>query len=141
MNDHEEANDQDTPTGTEWLTLAEAGDLVGRSARTIRRLVKEGKIRGREPERGGAPWYVDAASVTEHYGPARRPGPAPTRELVPTGHLHEWAESFRAEAESLRGQLARALEDAARWRGEVLRVEALLSKRQWRRLRELRDDD
>ncbi|MBE3560964.1 MAG: helix-turn-helix domain-containing protein [Ktedonobacteraceae bacterium] len=57
---------------SKWLTTAEAGKLVGRSARHIATLAKTGRIAGR---RWGATWMINRDSLEDFFRAPPRRGP------------------------------------------------------------------
>jgi excisionase family DNA binding protein len=58
---------------TEWITTSEAGRLTGYDVAHIRRLVREGRVRGMK---FGRDWLVYLRSVQEYSDEMRRLGPA-----------------------------------------------------------------
>lgn len=60
----------------EWLTLKAAAQRVGRSTKTVRRAVKDGKvIAQRTGDTDMSPWVVSSVSLDAHFG-APEPGPS-----------------------------------------------------------------
>ena len=49
----------------ELYDVEELAELLGIQAKTIRKLLREGRIRGRKLARR---WYVSAASIEEYFG-------------------------------------------------------------------------
>lgn len=65
--------DNDTPT-VEWLTLPMAARRVGKSTRTIRRYIGDGKLLAqRATPSDQSAWLVSSVSLDETFGPAPEP--------------------------------------------------------------------
>jgi len=148
-------------TGPVWWTLAEAAAEVGKSTKTIRRRVKQGRIVAQRDESDPrAPWNVRADSVLAMFAesdtsPAGKP---PTRAMQSSEDWQElrrlwleaqqeakaeWKRAERAEmavdraeqdADRHRSDADRARREADELRARLAKVEAVLSKRQRRRL-------
>lgn len=59
----------------EWLTTAEAAEILGRSAETVRRYCERGTFKGAYQPRAGDQWRIPLASVVafvESVQPIRR---------------------------------------------------------------------
>lgn len=79
---------EDTPP-VEWLTIKAAAHRVGRSTKTIRRAVKDGRlVAQRATDSDVSAWLVSSESVAEEFGPPVEPAervtddPTTVRSLV-----------------------------------------------------------
>ena len=71
--DRTEADSVDETAGRQ-ISLAEAAELFGMSHSHLRKLAREGKIRGK---RIGSYWVTTEEAVREYLAQDRRPGPKP----------------------------------------------------------------
>lgn len=129
------------PVGSpQWVTLAEAADLLDVTAKTVRRKITAGELvaeKRHDPEIGSERWYVDASRLPRQPGTSAAVVPieiveriealhreltdavATARRAVTVADFHsERRQSAEAEAERLRVELetARAALDAERAR-------------------------
>jgi len=123
--------------GDDWVTLAQAAELLGLSDKTVRRKVKTGELSGQmafDPAIGSKRWMVDSARL-----PAL-PGNA---ELIPIEMLDRlaeaWAEARDATAAQARAEEIADFEKLRRQETEtdqlrlLTRIEELENRRWWQR--------
>ncbi len=58
----------------EWITVAEAAQRSGYTARHLQYLLKQGLLQGKKPARD---WFVDAESLNAYLRHKPKPGPKP----------------------------------------------------------------
>jgi len=123
--------------GDDWVTLAEAAELLGQSDKTVRRKVKTGELFGQmafDPAIGSKRWMVDSSQL-----PAL-PG---TAELIPIEMLDRlaeaWTQAREATAAQARAEQVAEFEKIRRKETETdmfrmrTRIEELESRRWWQR--------
>ena len=122
---------ESTPDGPEWVTLAQAAEKVPVSTRTMRRAIKDGRIVGqRDLDDARSPWLVRLEDVWERWGPPDTPTPTTASGgLVPARMVDDLAL-----------QIMEVLEANARLRERIARAEAVMSRRARRRYRTLSDE-
>jgi excisionase family DNA binding protein len=69
---------------SQWLSVVEAADRLGRSSEQVRRYLREGRLTGR---RIGGQWFIDAAAVDAFERPTR--GAASFLDRLPASTRHD----------------------------------------------------
>jgi len=123
--------------GDDWVSLAEAAELLGLSDKTVRRKVKTGELSGQmafDPAIGSTRWMLDSSKL-----PAA-PGAA---ELIPIEMLDRlaeaWAQARDATAAQARAEQIAEFEQLRRKETETdmfrmrTRIEELEGRRWWQR--------
>jgi len=123
--------------GDDWVTLAEAAELLGSSDKTVRRKVKTGELPGQlafDPAIGSKRWMVDSSQL---------PTPPGAAELIPIELLDRladaWAQAREAVAAQARAEQVAEFEKIRRKETETdmfrmrTRIEELEARRWWQR--------
>jgi hypothetical protein len=130
--DNRGMTDAHTPEQAEqmaWITLREAGEMVGVSSMTIRRAVKAGKIVGQKGDGPSDPWMVRRFDVEARWRTGTAP-PAPVTVVDTT---------LAPQIETLAQLLNEALKAEGDARERAARAEAEVEHLR-ERLNEIRDD-
>lgn len=63
------ADNLDSDHPVEWVSLAEGAQRVGKSTKTLRRAIKDGRLNAQRDGAGDtAPWLISSSSLADVYG-------------------------------------------------------------------------
>jgi regulator of replication initiation timing len=116
-------NDTDRHAGDDWRTIAEAATALGKSTRTIRRYVAQGKL---EADKSESPMLVNVADMTDKLADKR-----PTRVdkwRTEIDNLEARIQELEAEAQGLRAKVDRLAADNDRLEAANDRLQDVLDQ-------------
>lgn len=103
--------DSDIPKGSKWVTMTEAVAIFGKSERTLRRWVEEGRIEARR-ERGRVLLLVHVTKTAGDRPPGHAPDRTETADITPAelAELKTRLEEVTRQRDYLEGALGAALQ-------------------------------
>lgn len=63
---------------SEWISMKEAAEYTGYTPRHIRRLLRDGLVKG---QRLGRDWFTTKQALDEYLATNPRPGPEPKKQI------------------------------------------------------------
>lgn len=108
-----------------YLSLAEAGKMVGKDKTTLLRGIRAGKLSAERDEHGQ--WRIQAAEVTRVYPPVARSETQPAVDAAELACTRLELSGARALLEQLREQLRDVLADRDHWREQAQGTQRLLT--------------
>jgi hypothetical protein len=100
-----------------YVSLAEAGKMVGKDKTTLLRSIRSGKLSAERDEHGQ--WRIQAAEVTRVYPPVTRMDTQPSFDAAELACTRLELSGARALLEQLREQLRDVLADRDHWREQA----------------------